>query len=326
MKKRNAERFYNLPFLPQAGQSTSAQDHLNTLDQNVIQPPTTWPVYQPPPTESFLPVQPQLQHATAWPQYQLPVSQSSPNTPQHSQHSPFQSLNQYRTTLSPIPHNSSLSQYSKHHQPHTALPTPSDQTQQQPVLADLDQRRQPPAPTAKESFLKMLHSPNTHQKPAVLGDQSQTSTSEHETSSSSADIFIIEHDPIPEREPCFISPESAEDRSWKPCEALVEEKAKLHDVLCGISGEHLEAFRSFLDKVEQIQPQAGVWAPKGRSRQQELYPGSGLFLSSTHLAAIHASAKKDCLRLSARMLWHLGNTERCQMGRESWISSKSMEF
>ncbi|XP_067299149.1 uncharacterized protein [Pseudorasbora parva] len=320
MKKRDAaaQRFYNLPFLPQAGQSTSAQDHLNTVDQNVIQPPTTWPVYQPPPTESFLPVQPQHQHATAWPQYQLPVSQSSTNMQQHYQHSPFQSL--YRTTLSPIPHNSSLSQYSKHHQPHTALPTPSDQTQQQPVLADLDQRRQPPAPTAKESFLKMLYSPNTHQKPAVLGDQSQTSTSEHETSSSSADALIIERDPIPEYgEPCFISPESAEDRSWKPCEAcktevekLVEEKAKLHDVLCGISGEHLEVFRSFLDKVEQIQPQAGVWAPKGRSRQQELYPGSGLFLSSTHLAAIHATAKKDCLRLFHLLFDEFFTAEECQ--------------
>ncbi|KAA0719619.1 hypothetical protein E1301_Tti021798 [Triplophysa tibetana] len=239
MKKRDAaaQRFYNLPFLPQAGQSTSAQDHLNTVDQNVIQPPITWPVYQPPPTESFLPVQPQHQHATAWSQYQLPVSQSSPNTPQHYKLSPFQSLNQYRTTLSAIPHNSSLSQYSKHHQPHTALPTPSDQTQQQPVLADLDQRRQPQAPTAKESFLKMLHSP---------------------------------------------------------------------------SGEHLEAFRSFLDKVEQIQPQAGVWAPKGRSRQQELYPGSGLFLSSTHLAAIHATAKKDCLRLFHLLFDEFFTAEECQ--------------
>jgi len=111
-------------------------------------------------------------------------------------------------------------------------------------LADLDQRRQPPTPTAKESFLQMLQSPNTHQKPAVLGDQSQTSTSVHKASpSSSADTVIIERDPIPEYgEPCFSSSESAEDRSWKPCEAcktevekLVEEKAKLLDELCGIS-------------------------------------------------------------------------------------------
>ncbi|CAM4567893.1 unnamed protein product [Leuciscus chuanchicus] len=77
-------------------------------------------------------------------------------------------------------------------------------------------------------------------------------------------------------------------------------------------GEHLEAFRSFLDKVEQIQPQAGVWAPKGRSRQQELYPGSGLFLSSTHLAAIHATAKKDCLRLFHLLFDEFFTAEECQ--------------
>ncbi|XP_071319826.1 uncharacterized protein [Trachinotus anak] len=246
MKKRDAaaQRFYNLPSLPQAGQSTSAQNHPNTVDHNAIQPPTAWPVYQPPPTESSLLIQPQHQPVTAWPQYQLPVSQASPHTHPYYQHPPIQPLHQYAPTLSPVTHLSNLSQYPKHHQPNTALPTFSDLSQQ-PVLVDLDQQRQPPAPTvtAKDSFLKMLYSPNTHQKPAVLGDQSQTSMSEHETSSSSADTFIIERDPLPEcGEPCFSSPESTEDRSWKPCRAckaevekLVEEKAKLQDVLCGIS-------------------------------------------------------------------------------------------
>jgi len=83
-------------------------------------------------------------------------------------------------------------------------------------------------------------------------------------------------------------------------------------IFCVIGGEHLEAFRSFLDKVEQIQPQAGVWAPKGRSRQQELYPGSGLFLSSTNLAAIHATAKKDCLRLFHLLFDEFFTAEECK--------------
>lgn len=247
MKKRDAaaQRFYNPPSLPQAGQSTSAQNHSITVDHSTIQPPTARPVNQPPPTESSLLIQLQHQPVTAWPQYQLPVSQASPHMHPYSQHPPIQPLHPYAPTLSPVTHRSSLSQHPKHHQPHTALPTSSDLLQQ-PVLADLDQQIQPPAPTvtAKESFLKMLYSPNTHQKPAVLGDQSQTSTSEHETSSnSSADTFIIQRDPIPEYgEPSFSSPESTEDRSWKPCRAckaevdkLVEEKAKLQDVLCGLS-------------------------------------------------------------------------------------------
>lgn len=83
-------------------------------------------------------------------------------------------------------------------------------------------------------------------------------------------------------------------------------------IFCVTGGEHLEAFRSFLDKVEQIQPQAGVWAPKGRSRQQELYPGSGLFLSSTHLAAIHATTKKDCLCLFHLLFDEFFTAEDCQ--------------
>lgn len=242
-----AQKFYNLPSLPQADQSTSTQDHPNNEDHNVIQPPTARPVYQPPPTESSLPIQPQHQRVTAWPQYQLSLSQSLPHTHPYYQHPPIQLLHQYASTLSPIPHYSSLSQYPEHDQPHKALPTPIDLSQQQPVLADLDQQRQPPAPTvtAKESFLKMLYSPHT---PAVLEDQSQTSSSEHETSSSlSTDTLIIERDPIPEcGEPSFNSPKSTEDRSWKPCRAckpevekLVEEKAKLQDVLCGISKYNL---------------------------------------------------------------------------------------
>ncbi|XP_068583301.1 uncharacterized protein [Cebidichthys violaceus] len=232
-------------------------------------------------------------------------------------------LHQYAPTLSPVTHCSSLRQYPKHHQSHTALPTSSDLSQQ-PVLVDLDDQRQRPAPTVtpKESFLKMLYSPSKNQKPAVLGDQSQPSTSEHETSSSSssADTFIIERDPLPESgEPIFSLPELREDRSWKPCRAckaevekLVEEKAKLQDVLCGISGEHLEALKSFLDKVEQIQPEAGVGAPKHRSGKQELYPESGLFVSSTRLAAIHAEAKKDCLRLFHLLFDEFFTPEECR--------------
>lgn len=239
MKKGDAaaQRFYSLPSPPQAGQSTSAHDQPNTVGHNVIQPPTAWPLDQPQHTKSSLPIQPQ---------YQLSVSQSSSQTHPFYQHLPIQPLHQYAPTLSPVTCSSNLSQYPKHHQPHKALPR-SPELSQQSVLTDLDQQRQPPPPTVtpKESFLKMLYSPIKKQKPAVLEDQSQSSVFEHETSSSSssADSIIIERDPIPDcGEPCFSSAESRDDRSWKPCrvckaevEKLVEEKAKLQDVLCGIS-------------------------------------------------------------------------------------------
>ncbi|KAL7401951.1 hypothetical protein ABVT39_007256 [Epinephelus coioides] len=108
-KKRDAaaQRFFNLPFLSQAGQSTSAQHHPNTVDHSVIQPPTAWPVYQPPPTKSSPPTQPhhwpppiqsspptkpQHRPVTAWPLYQLPVTQSLPHTHPYYQHPPIQPL------------------------------------------------------------------------------------------------------------------------------------------------------------------------------------------------------------------------------------------
>lgn len=247
MKKKDAaaQKFYSLPSPPQANQSTSSQDHPNKEDHDVIRPATPSQVCQTPSMESSLPSKPEYQPVTAWSQYQLPVSQSSPHRHPYYQHPPIQPFHQYASIPSPIPHRSTLLQSPENDKPHKALATPMDLSGQQPVLADLDQQRQPPASTAtaKESFLQMLY--NT---PAVLEDQSQTSSSGHESSSSlSADTVIIERDPIPEYgEPIFNSPKSTEDGSWKPCrtckpevEKLVGEKAKLQNVLCGISKYNL---------------------------------------------------------------------------------------
>ncbi|XP_078024340.1 uncharacterized protein LOC117263078 isoform X2 [Epinephelus lanceolatus] len=280
------------------GQSTSAQHHPNTVDHSVIQPPTAWPVYQPPPTKSSPPTQPhhwpppiqsspptkpQHRPVTAWPLYQLPVTQSLPHTHPYYQHPPIQPL-------------------------HT----------------------------------------NTHKNPAVLGDQSQVSRSKLENSSSStADTIIIERDPIPDYgEPILRPPESTEDRSWKPCGAckaevakLMEEKDKLQDVLCVISGDHIKALKSFLDKVEQIQPQTGVWALKktdvgSKSCIQKVASSSPLpaWLQSVRKQGRTAFAYSiffsvnSLMQRSAKMLWRLGNTERCQMVRRCWISPKSLGF
>ncbi|XP_049451183.1 uncharacterized protein LOC125900325 [Epinephelus fuscoguttatus] len=196
-----------------------------------------------------------------------------------------------------------------HHRPPPIQSSPPTQPQHRPVTAWplyqllVTQSLPQTHPYYQHPPIQPLHT-NAHKNPAVLGDQSQASmselknsssssgTPEHENSSSStADTIITEHDPIPDYgEPILRPPESAEDRSWKPCGAckaevakVMEEKDKLQDVLCGISGDHIKALKSFLDKVEQIQPQTGVWAPKNRCGKQELYPESGLFLTSTRL-------------------------------------------
>ena len=53
-------------------------------------------------------------------------------------------------------------------------------------------------------------------------------------------------------------------------------------------------------------------ATKTRPGKQELYPDSGLFLSSTRLSAIHAEARKDCLRLFHLLFDEFFSAEECQ--------------
>ncbi|KAL7380779.1 hypothetical protein ABVT39_023988 [Epinephelus coioides] len=171
MKKRDAaaQRSYNLPSLSQADQSSSAQHHPNTVDHNVTQPPTAWPVY-----------------------------------------------NLHLQVISTYPVTSPASTY--------------------PVISTY------PATAPASTYPVISTYPAT--APAC--------------------------------------------------------------------GDHIKALKSFLDKVEQIQPQTGVWAPKNRCGKQELYPESGLFLTSTHLAAIHAEARKDCLHSFHLLFSEFFNAEECQ--------------
>uniref|UniRef100_A0A1A8IA53 Si:ch211-126i22.5 n=1 Tax=Nothobranchius kuhntae TaxID=321403 RepID=A0A1A8IA53_NOTKU len=77
-------------------------------------------------------------------------------------------------------------------------------------------------------------------------------------------------------------------------------------------GEQMESLRSFLDRVEQVLPQGGSGTTKKAFGKQELYPESGLFLSSTRLAAIHSEARKDCLRLFHLLFEEFFSPEDCQ--------------
>ncbi|XP_034718658.1 uncharacterized protein LOC117938246 [Etheostoma cragini] len=212
-------------------------------------------------------------------------------------------------------------------QPHIGQRMPPDQLQQLPVLVDLDQQWKSTTLnnlTAKESFLRMMYSPTVPKSSSTVHtEESQPSTSEYESSSSSsgssADTYIIERDPLPEYgEPC-VQIESREGRAWKPCNAcqaevakLMEAKGKLEEVLCSISAEQLEGLQGFLNKVEKIHLQAGVVPTKSQSGKQQLYQGCGLFLSSTRLAAIHAEARKDCLRLFHLLFDEFFTVEECQ--------------
>lgn len=64
--------------------------------------------------------------------------------------------------------------------------------------------------------------------------------------------------------------------------------------------------------MEQINPWSEVRATRSRSGTQELYPESGLLLSSTSLAAIHAEERKDCLPLFHHFFNGLFTPEECK--------------
>ncbi len=86
-----------------------------------------------------------------------------------------------------------------------------------------------------------------------------------------------------------------------------------NDPFCVIGGEELQALRGFLDKVEQAQLQTGaISLPKVKSGNRELFQDSGLYLSSTRLAAIHGEARKDCLRLFHLLFEEFFTPEECQ--------------
>ncbi|KAM3592491.1 uncharacterized protein V6R79_019823 [Siganus canaliculatus] len=75
-------------------------------------------------------------------------------------------------------------------------------------------------------------------------------------------------------------------------------------------GAHLQKARIFLDKVKRIPAQVDVATG---SDMQERYPASGLFLSSTRLAAILAEAKRDCLHCLRHLLFdEFFKPEECQ--------------
>lgn len=74
----------------------------------------------------------------------------------------------------------------------------------------------------------------------------------------------------------------------------------------------MEALPSFLDKLEQVLHPTNVMSAKNKCKKQELYPESGLFIVPTRLAAIHAEAKKDSLRLFHLLFDEFFSPEECK--------------
>ncbi|KAL0148202.1 hypothetical protein M9458_056523 [Cirrhinus mrigala] len=163
--------------------------------------------------------------------------------------------------------------------------TPSQYcNQDQPGLLDLDEHQRQTIThnlTAKETFLGLLYNPSIPHPSAEVTIQD--------------DQLGLE----PEEE-------------YEEPPALLKENKMMKDVLSSMNLEHLQALRDFIDKMEDYKSrESGVLMPQTRPGQQELYPDSGLLLSSTKLAAIHQESKKDCLRLFHLLFDQFFTHEEC---------------
>ncbi|XP_048037324.1 uncharacterized protein LOC125262526 [Megalobrama amblycephala] len=187
--------------------------------------------------------------------------------------------------------------------------TPSEYcNQDQPGLLDLDEHQRQTIThnsTPKETFLGLLYNPSIPHPSAEVTIQD--------------DQLGLE--PEEEYEDPTVRSQNAsyENEQWEPCEtcklevqALLKENKMMKDVLSSMNLEHLQALRDFIDKMEDYKScESGVLMPQTRPGQQELYPESGLLLSSTKLAAIHQESKKDCLRLFHLLFDQFFTHEEC---------------
>lgn len=79
-----------------------------------------------------------------------------------------------------------------------------------------------------------------------------------------------------------------------------------------VAEDHIDVMRTFFDKYEQylLEP-TSTTTKKITKKRQELYPDSGLYISPARLAAIHADARKDCLRLFHLLFDEFFSVEEC---------------
>ncbi|KAL7842604.1 hypothetical protein SRHO_G00242930 [Serrasalmus rhombeus] len=289
MKKNNqaAQRFYSLSSQPSTAQHPYPKMHLQAAGQSFNEYPPAQTQFKPP----YIPA--------------LARTQSPP----------------------PIPFWNNQPVYS---QP-VVLPGTSDQTQKQSEFLNLDEHQRqgiPSNPSCKESFLEVSFCPSVNDTqphlPPFVESANQNiglNMNDEHSNPSSADTVILERHPSPE---CGILKEFSqtgpnEARPWEPCsacrqevQAMMAERWRMKEMLSSINIEQLQAVRDFLDQVEEHKGlDSGLPVSKPRPGQHELYPDSGLFLSSTRLTAIHQEAKRDCLRLFHLLFEEFFTPEEC---------------
>ncbi|XP_064165144.1 uncharacterized protein KIAA1958 isoform X4 [Anguilla rostrata] len=91
---------------------------------------------------------------------------------------------------------------------------------------------------------------------------------------------------------------------------LIEERRRLEAFVASIDPVQLQILQTLITKISAFHQRTRqhVACPP-RVGQQELYPGSGIFLSSVKLSAIHQDSRKDCMRLFHLLFEHFFSEE-----------------
>ncbi|XP_061753724.1 uncharacterized protein LOC133551239 [Nerophis ophidion] len=105
------------------------------------------------------------------------------------------------------------------------------------------------------------------------------------------------------------------EKSWTPCdgcreefEKILREKQRIEEVLLKIDPGQVRVLQTLCDLVGDKYSDR---APQ-QSGQQELFPESGVYISSFRLAAMSHASKPKCMRLFHVLFDHFFTVEECQ--------------
>ncbi|XP_054592492.1 uncharacterized protein [Nothobranchius furzeri] len=112
-----------------------------------------------------------------------------------------------------------------------------------------------------------------------------------------------------------IPPGRQEQNAWTPCdrckgevERILQQKRKIDEVLARIDPDQLGELQTLCDLIG-VRHRDSPSSPLG---QQELFPGSDVFISSFRLAAMNQASKPHSMRLFHALFDHLFTVEECQ--------------
>ncbi|XP_072768141.1 uncharacterized protein [Nerophis lumbriciformis] len=90
------------------------------------------------------------------------------------------------------------------------------------------------------------------------------------------------------------------DGCWEEFEKILREKQQIEEVLLKIDPDQVRVLQTLCDLVSDKYSDS----PPQQSGQQELFPESGVFMSSFRLAAMSHASKPNCMRLFHTLFDH----------------------